>query len=182
MVGPAVGPRGEAGRDGAGGPGSGERGDRSAIVAAVALNTDVKLHPLGGEPITLAEQTQLFHLVAVVLDPYTNESAWILKTAGRILHELSEADCRVAWIITCGEDDARTFLGPWAQRYLTLCDPDRELVGALGVEQIPALVHVNNGQELVGKADGWDPATWRPITDNLAKVLGVEPPRLPQAG
>jgi hypothetical protein len=124
----------------------------------VALNTDVELSPIGGSPLTLGEQTQLFHLVAVVIDPYTEQSAWLLRTAGRILSELKEADCRVAWIVTAVEQDARTFLGPWASEYLTFCDPERKVVEALGVEEIPALVVVGTNQELVGKADGWDPA------------------------
>jgi hypothetical protein len=148
----------------------------------VALNTDVKLHPLGGEPVTLADQTQLFHLVAVVLDPYTDESAWVLEAAANILSQLREADCRTAWLITCIEDDARAFLGPLAEQFLTFCDPEREVVAALGVEQIPALVHVGTNQELVGRADGWDPATWRPITDELARILAWNRPAFPRPG
>lgn len=146
----------------------------------MALNSDVKLHPLGGETLTLDQQTRIFHLVAVVLDPYTEQSSWLLDTAGRILIELSEADCRTAWIITCGDTDARSFLGPWADRMLTFCDPDRELVQALGVEQIPALVHVGTNQELVGIANGWDPATWRPVTDHIAKILAWNRPGYPK--
>ena len=146
------------------------------------LNTDVELHPLGGQPVSLDDQTRIFHLVAVVLDPYTNESAWILETAGRILAELGEADCRVAWIITCGPDDARAFLGPWADRVLTFCDEDRSVVQALGVTEIPALVHVGTNQEVVGLADGWDPAEWKPITDNLAKILSWSRPGYPKPG
>ena len=149
---------------------------------AVELNTDVELHPVGGESLSLADQTQLFHLVTVVIDPYTEESAWILRTAGHILSELAEADCRVAWLVTAPEEDALTFLGPWAERYLTFADPDREAVAALGVEQIPALVVVGTNQEIVGKADGWDPAQWRPITDDLAKVLHWSRPSYPKPG
>lgn len=146
------------------------------------LNTDVELHPLGGEPIALGDQTQIFHLVAVVLDPYTNESAWLLETAGRILVEMEEADCRVAWIITCGPEDARAFLGPWAERLLTFCDEDRSVVEALGVKEIPALVHVGTNQQVEGLADGWDPAAWKPITDNLAKILAWSRPGYPKPG
>lgn len=148
----------------------------------MAINPDVELHPLGGEPLTLSEQTRLFHLVAVVLDPYTEESSWVLATAGRILMELREADCRVAWIVTAVEEDARMFLGPWADRLLTFCDPDRKVVEALGVERIPALVAVGTNQELVGLADGWDPATWKPITDDLARVLHWNRPGYPKPG
>ncbi len=157
------------------------RGAEPALSSpAVALNTDVKLQPIGGEPLTLADQTRLFHLVAVVLDPYTEESAWILRTATHILDELRGADCRAAWIITCVEDDARAFLGPLAERFLTFCDPGREVVEALGVEQIPALVHVATNQRIDGLANGWDPATWRPITDDLARILAWNRPAYPR--
>jgi len=165
-----------------GGPDVGPRGGGALSSPPVALNTDVKLHPLEGNPLSLGRQTQLFHLVCVVLDPDTTESSWMLETAGRILHELSEADCRVAWLITCDEQDARTFLGPWAERLLTFCDPDREVVAALGVEEIPALVHVGTNQEVVGLANGWDPTTWRPITDHLAKILAWNRPGYPKQG
>ncbi len=60
--------------------------------------------------------------------------------------------------------------------------PIARFVAAVGVEQIPALVVVGTNQELVGKADGWDPAQWRPITDNLAKVLAWNRPPYPRPG
>lgn len=145
----------------------------------MAINTDVKLHPLGGDPVTLADQTQLFHLVAVVLDPYTEESAWVLPVAARILDQLRGADCRAAWIITCIPEDARAFLGPHAEHFLTFCDPEREATAALGLEEIPALVHVGTNQELTGCAQGWDPATWRPITDELARIMAWNRPSYP---
>lgn len=148
----------------------------------MALNTDVELHPIGGEPVSLADQTQLFHFVAVAIDPYEIESSWILETASRILFELREADCRVAWVVTAEEDDARTFLGPHAENVLTFCDPDRELVKALGLEQIPALIHVSTSQELVGRANGWNPETWKPITNHLAEILAWNRPSYPKPG
>ena len=140
------------------------------------------LHPLGGKARTLDEQLKLFHLVAVVLDPYTYESAWILETAGRVLGELVGADCRVAWLVTADEKDALAFLGPWAERFLTFVAPDRTVVTALGVEEIPALVHIGNDLSIIGKADGWDPEQWRPITDNLAKMMSWSKPLLPKTG
>jgi hypothetical protein len=130
----------------------------------------------------MSDQVTMFHLAAVVLDPYTYESAWLLETAGRILEEFAEADCRTAWIVTADEKDAEAFLGPWAKRFLTLCDPDRELVQALEVSEIPALVHIGNDLSIIGKAEGWDPEQWRPITDNLAKMMSWSRPVFPKTG
>jgi hypothetical protein len=150
--------------------------------AVTSVPADLKLQPLGGEPLTMADQVTMFHLVSVVLDPYTYESAWLLETAGRILAEFAGADCRTAWIVTADERDATAFLGPWADRYLTFCDPDRVAVEALGVNQIPALVHVGNDLSIIGSADGWDPDEWRPITDNLATMMSWSRPLFPKQG
>ena len=80
------------------------------------VSADLTLHPHGGESLTLADQVTMFHLVAVVLDPYTYESSWLLDTAGRILTNFSGADARTALILTSDVDGAREFVGPWADR------------------------------------------------------------------
>jgi hypothetical protein len=128
------------------------------------------------------EQTALFHLVCVAIDPYTYESSWILPTAGRILEHFLGADCRVAWLVAAPEDDAKAFLGPWAERILTFCDPGRTVIEGLGIEAVPALVHVGTDRSVIGRADGWDPDTWRPVTDNLARMMSWSRPTLPKPG
>jgi len=80
---------------------------------------DVELHPIEGESLTMGDQTAMFHLVVVAIDPYTHESAWLLETAGRILTAFHGADCRVAWLVRAPAQDAVTFLGPWAEQVLT---------------------------------------------------------------
>lgn len=146
------------------------------------VSADLTLQPLGGEPRTAAEQVNLFQLVVVAIDPYTNESAWLLETAGRLLTGFSGADCRVAFLVTAPEDDARTFLGPWADRVMVFCDPDRTAVEALGIEEIPSLVHVGHDLTVVGSAQGWDAETWRPVLDNLAAMMSWTRPVLPKQG
>jgi hypothetical protein len=143
---------------------------------------DLQLDPIGASPLTMSDQVTMFHLVTVALDPYTYESAWILETAGRILEEFVGADCRVAWLVTAEEKDAKAFLGPWAERFLTFADPERTVVAGLGIEEIPALVHVGNDLSIIGKADGWDPEEWKPITDNLAKMMSWSKPVFPKPG
>ena len=81
--------------------------------------------PINGDPGTIADWLTTFQLAAVILDPFTNESAWLIDTAGRLLTHFREADCRVAFIVTGTADEARQFLGPWADRVLTFADPDR---------------------------------------------------------
>ena len=100
---------------------------------------DLLLAPINGEPRTIAEWLTTFQLAAVVLDPFTNESAWILDTAGRVLLHFREADCRVAFIVTGTADEARQFLGPWADKVLTFADPDRAVVRGLVLNELPGV-------------------------------------------
>jgi len=143
---------------------------------------DLTLRPHGGEPLTVADQVTMFHLVLVVLDPYTYESSWLLETAGRILAEFEEADCRTGWLVTADEADTSAFLGPWEQKLLTFCDPDRSAVKGLGIESIPALIHIGGDLTVIGKAEGWQPDEWRAVTSNLATMMSWSRPNFPKTG
>ena len=92
------------------------------------------------------------------------------------------ADCRVGWLVTADADDARAFLGPLADRRLTLIDPDRAVVKGLGLERLPALVHIRQDLAVVGAAEGWHPPEWESITENLGKIHELEPPVMPLPG
>jgi hypothetical protein len=144
---------------------------------------DLVLTPLRAKGRTLAEWLTNFHLCVVVLDPYTNESAWALEAAGRVLTTYAEADVRVGWVVTADADDAVAFLGPWSQRLLTFTDPDRAVVKALDLRQLPALVHVNMSGAVEGAYEGWDPEKWRDeVFDNLSRILSWTVPAMPVAG
>jgi len=143
---------------------------------------DLVLAPLNGEPRTIQAWVTLFNLAVVVLDPYTYESAWLLDEAGRILTGYSAADVRVGWVVTATADEARQFLGPWADKLLTFADPDRELVKAIGIETLPAFVHVNMSRHVEGLAEGWDPPAWRKVAENLSRILSWTVPAIPGPG
>ena len=81
---------------------------------------DITIKPVGHEERTTGEWLTNFHMAAVVIDPYTHESAWILKTAARILEHFSPADCRTVFIVAGTEDEAKQFLGPMTDQFLTL--------------------------------------------------------------
>ncbi|MCP3856170.1 MAG: hypothetical protein GY745_11125 [Actinomycetia bacterium] len=149
---------------------------------AVQPQADLDLKPLGGDAKTLEEWLTIFHLVGVVIDPYTYESAWLLETAGRVLEGFRPADCRVAFIVTANEDDAREFLGPWTDRMLTFVDPDRALTRQLELETLPAFVHIGQNGTLEGAAAGWNPAQWHELAGGLAKVLSWTAPAIPAPG
>ncbi len=143
---------------------------------------DLTLTPLNGEPHPIRGWVTTFHLAFVALDPYTYESAWLLETAGRILRHYDQADCRVAWVITCTAPEARQFLGPWADEILTFVDPDREVVKAFGLELLPAFVHVRQDLSVAGAAEGWDPPAWREVAAELSRVMSWSRPVIPAAG
>jgi hypothetical protein len=143
---------------------------------------ELELAPLGGEPRPLTEWVTNFHLVLVVLDPYTNESAWLLETGGRVLRTFAQADCRVAFLVTAKADDARRFLGPWATEILTFADPDRDLVRALELATLPAFVHIRTDLSVASKAEGWDPLEWRAAATDLGREMSWTPPNIPAPG
>ncbi len=142
----------------------------------------VRLESLDEEDRSLEEWTRSFHLVLVVLDPFTDESAWILDTAGRILLHFAEADCRTAWLVTGTPDNARQFLGPWARELLTFVDPEHATVRALGIDRLPALVHLDVDHAVEGRAEGWSRHGWQGVADNLARVMGWSSPNLARMG
>lgn len=144
-----------------------------------AAPAELQLDPLTGEARSLSQWLTTFHLVTVVLDPYTAESAWLLPTVGRILRVYDEADCRVAITVTCDELGARQFLGPYAKEFLTFTDPDRAVVKAFELQTLPAIVHVRQDLSIAGAAEGWDPDGWREVTENLSVAMRWTKPVIP---
>ena len=140
------------------------------------------LTPLAGTSRTVGQLLTTFHLLLIVLDPYTNESSWILPTAARVIKTFEQADCRVAILITADTPgDARQFLGPMVDEVQTFTDAKREVVAALGLERLPALVHLNMAGEVQNAAQGWHPLEWRRVCDELAKVMSWSSPAIPTA-
>lgn len=149
---------------------------------ATKLPDDLQLAPLDGEARPLSEWLTTFHLASVVLDPYTNESAWVLKTAVRILEELRGSHARVNFIVTANEDDAHAFLGPLTERFLVFCDPDRSVVSAMHLDQLPAFVFVRVDREVVAAAQGWNGAEWHAVAEAIASTTKWNVPTIPAQG
>ena len=140
---------------------------------------DLTLTPLNGPRRTVAHLLTTFHLCFVALDPFTNESAWLLPTAARILTVFDQADVRVAWLVTGTPEECRMFLGPLAREILTFSDPDRAAVKAFGLQRLPALVHLGMDGQIKGEAEGWHPAEWRSVTEKLARITSWLAPTVP---
>jgi hypothetical protein len=145
----------------------------------VEIPAGTPLHPLGGNTVPIEEWTTVFHLALMVLDPFTLESSWIIDTAARVLRNFAEADCRTAFLLTCNDAEARQFLGPLLDDFLAFTDPDRLTVKGMGLELLPAFVHVNINNVVEAKAEGWDPDEWRVVAEQLAATMSWSRPEIP---
>lgn len=145
----------------------------------IDVDGDVRLTPVRGKAASLSQWTTMFHLAVVVLDPFTYESSWIIDTARRILSVYSEADCRTGFIVTGTVEEARQFLGPLVHEYLVLADPEREAVKAMGLERLPAFVHLNQNHAIETRAEGWQPAQWRAVAERLTLLMDWRRPQIP---
>ncbi|BAN01711.1 hypothetical protein YM304_13970 [Ilumatobacter coccineus YM16-304] len=152
----------------------------------VKLPTDLVLTPLQngalGKGRPVMEWLTTFHLASVVLDPYTNESSWILRTATRVLEEFRGCDVRINLIVTAGAADAAAFLGPLTEKFLVFCDPDRSAVKALGLTELPAFVLTQVDGVVGAKAEGWNPEEWEKVADAIAAITKWSSIELPGAG
>jgi hypothetical protein len=157
-----------------------------ADTTSARLPTDLVLTPLAkgalgtGRPIM--EWLTTFHLASVVLDPYTNESSWILRPATRILEHFRGSDARINLVVTAGADDARAFVGPLTERFLVFCDPDRRLVRALGLTQIPAFAFIRVDGMVGGLAEGWHAHDWHAVAESIAAITKWSMPTIPAPG
>lgn len=170
-------------------PGVGAFGVGWATVSSVAAtpSPDLMLEPLSleadGYPARpLSEWLTTFHLASVVLDPFTNESSWILPTAARVLRAFSGAAVRTNLIVTASADDAAAFLGPLAKEFLVFTDPDRAAVKAFGLATLPAFVFVRSDGTIPASTEGWNPAQWRAVAKSIAEVTSWTAPAIPAPG
>ena len=154
---------------------------RSHLVA-VKLADDLNLQPIGRDGRALSEWLTTFHMATVVLDPYTNESSWILKSAVRLLEELRGCHARVNLLLTSDEADTRQFLGPIADQFLTFIDPDRTVVKALGISAIPAFAFIRVDGSVDAIAEGWNPAEWRKVAEAITAATAWKTPTIPLPG
>ena len=151
------------------------------VAVAVTPSPDIVLTSLDGEARPLEEWLTTFHLASVVLDPYTNESSWILRTAARILETFRGSDARVNFVVTCPRSEARQFLGPLADDFLVYCDPDRAFVKGLGLSTLPAFVFVRTDGTVQAAAEGWNASEWRAVADTIAAATAWLRPNMPIA-
>jgi hypothetical protein len=89
---------------------------------------------------------------------------------------------RVNFIITCDPDEARAFLGPYADEFLVFCDPERHAVRALGLTELPAFVLIQSNGAIPAAAQGWTAAEWKDVATQVATLTAWSKPTLPAPG
>ena len=136
------------------------------------LDGDPDLNPINGDARPFSDWLTTFPMLVGAIDPYTHESSWLLDTVQRVFHHYRDAGVRVAWLATAPPDGVTSFLGPYAEEFLTFSDEDRVAVKALGISTVPALALIRQDGEIVASAEGWDPKSWREVTSTLDELTG----------
>lgn len=144
---------------------------------------DAEFKPLGDHKARpLEEWLTTFHLASVVLDPYTNESSWVLPSAVRILEDFRASDVRVNFIVTADANDTARFMGPLVDRFLIFLDPDRKIVSAAGLGSLPAFVFIQTDGSIGAVAEGWFPEQWEAVSQKISDVVSWKAPDIPATG
>jgi hypothetical protein len=149
----------------------------------VAKNPDpsLKLTSLKGVTRTLDDWATMFHLTLVILPGRPEASAWV-PIARRIFRVFGDADCRAGYCVAGTATVARRVLGDAADEALVFVDADRALVQGLGLERLPAFVHLAQDTSLVAAAEGWDPREWQEVARAVAKAMAWSVPEVSGPG
>lgn len=150
---------------------------------AVASDPDptLELTSLRGVTRTLDDWSTMFHLCLVILPDRPEASRWV-PVARRIFRTFGDADCRTAFCVTGPRAIAERILGDATSDSLVFVDPGRALVKSLGLERLPAFVHLRQDTSLVVAAEGWDPREWQRVAREVGKVLAWTVPEVAGAG
>lgn len=141
----------------------------------------LKLTSSKGVTRTLDDWSTIFHLSLVILPARREASAWV-PVARRIFRTFGDADCHSAYCVTGNEEVARRILGDVEQEAIVFVDPERAFVQSLGLERLPAFVHLRQDTTLVAATEGWDPREWQRVAREVAKALAWTVPEVAGPG
>ena len=146
------------------------RGGTRLASRPVAKNPDPLLPITSylGKTRTLDDWATVFNLAIVVL-PDRPEGASFVPVIERIFATFGDSDVRTIVCVPTTPAIAKRILGDDIDRWLVWCDPDRAFVESLGLERLPAFVHLRLDTTLVGAAQGWSPSEWQKVADEIAR-------------
>jgi hypothetical protein len=131
-------------------------------------NPQVAITSLSGTTRTLDDWATVFNLALVIL-PDRPEGTRFVPVIDRIFATFGDSDVRTIVCVPSTPGVARRILGDAADRWLVWCDPDGALVDSLGLERLPAFVHLRQDTTLVSAAQGWSPTEWQRVANEIAK-------------
>lgn len=136
----------------------------------MAQNPDpsLELTSITGVTRTLDDWATVFNLSIVLLPARPEAAAWV-PVIDRIYATFGDSDVRTTVCVAATPAITRRILGDAANRWLTFCDPDQRFAAALGLERLPAFVHLRQDTSLVAAAQGWSPTEWQRVADEIAK-------------
>jgi hypothetical protein len=145
----------------------------------VAKNPDPVLpfSTIDGVTRPLDDWLTMFHFAIVVL-PDSPEAIRFIPVFRDIYKVFGDADVRLALCFPSTPGIARRVLGDVADEFLTFVDPDKAFVNALGLEKLPALVHLRQDTALAGVAEGWDPVAWQKVVNEIGKAMAWTVPSI----
>jgi hypothetical protein len=149
----------------------------------VAKNPDPTLELITSKGVsrTLDDWSTMFQLCLVILPDRPEAAEWI-PVARRIFGVLGDSDCRTAYVVTGTAQIAQRILGDEEDRQATFLDPDRTLVGSLGLEHLPAFVFLRQDTTVGASTEGWDPAEWQNVAREISKAMAWSVPDVAPPG
>jgi hypothetical protein len=149
----------------------------------VAKNPDPTLELVTSKGVsrTLDDWSTMFQLCLVILPDRPEAAEWI-PVARRIFGVLGDSDCRTAYVVTGSAQIAQRILGDEEDRQATFLDPDRTLVGSLGLEHLPAFVFLRQDTTVGASTEGWDPGKWQDVAREISKAMAWSVPDVAPPG
>ena len=144
-------------------------------------NPLLEITSVKGVTRTLDDWATVFNLAIVVL-PDRPEGARFLGVVERIFATFGDSDVRTIVCVPSTPAITKRVLGPLVDQWLVWCDPDRAFVESLGLERLPAFVHLRQDTTLVNAAQGWSPTEWQRVADEIAKHEHWTSPIVSRAG
>jgi hypothetical protein len=141
----------------------------------------LKLTSSKGTTRTLDDWSTIFHLCLVILPARPEASAWV-PVARRLFRTFGDADCHTAYCVAGPDEVARRIVGEAENEAIVFVDPDGALVRSLGLERLPAFVHLRQDTTLVAAAEGWDPKEWQRVAREVGKALAWTVPEVAGPG
>jgi hypothetical protein len=149
----------------------------------VANNPDpsLELTSIAGVTRTLDDWATVFNLAIVLLPARPEAAAWV-PVIDRLYATLGDSDVRTTVCVSANAAITRRIIGDAASRWLTFCDPDQRLASALGLERLPAFVHLRQDTSLVTVTQGWSASEWQRVADEIAKKQHWTSPQVAAPG